>query len=83
MKLENLNLLAAKAYELGVYAMVKKRYSGRGMFGKETPAIVVERRATFLRLAILVGSEQENCADFIDDISAYSVDNMGRDFIFY
>jgi hypothetical protein len=90
MKIETLELLAEKADNIGVYALVRKQYSGRGMYGKTVPAIVVARRATFLRLALLVGDELKHADEtgdklinFLEDIAKYTVDNMGRDFIFY
>lgn len=86
MKLETAQLLSDKAQQIGVYAELRERYSGRGMSGRETAGVVVEDRDDIANLAIMVVADMEDGADkdnFIANIANRRWDNMGKGYICY
>ena len=71
------------AEEEGFEVDIRSDYSGRGMVGSQTYAIVIGSHAELLTAVAAVGvqlewgtSESEN---FIEDCKSFRFDNMGRD----
>lgn len=82
MKESTAKLLAETGLELGIEVNVR-RYSGRGMYGRETTAIVMEHKMGKLLAIVAVASQEFGEGDlfeaFVDDVQGLRFDDMGRD----
>jgi hypothetical protein len=60
-------------------------YSGRGMYGEETPAVVtycdIGEVISILMVASAEAAEEEK--DFIFSMPRFNIDNMGRGIVIY
>jgi hypothetical protein len=76
--------LATKLLEIAVQNQIEAElynggYSGRGMFGKTTIAIVVPSRDDLNNILLQLPNEPE----FLSELKALRTDNLGRDLIAY
>lgn len=84
MDLEAARALKKAADELEVELEIREGYSGRGMYGKETTAVVVGRvtdlisLATHAALSLEQGGHSFRADSLVGLLSELSVDNMGR-----
>lgn len=89
MKFEHAQGIVEYAHNLGVEAEVRKNYSGRGMYGRETAGVVIGNIGDFVQAVAGVSSEltsnhtEDEVDDFINDMGGLTTDNMGRDIIIY
>lgn len=78
------------ASEEGIEIETREKYSGRGMFGSSTGAIVISCKADLLRLAVLAGAaavrdEAEGLTEYevAEAFAALRSDSMGHDIVVY
>lgn len=90
MQQNTVELIASSAEALGVEIRVEDDYSGRGMYGKTTHAVVYSSLGDLLACcadaamtATAEGEHEEVVAAFIRDLKQIRTDNMGRDMIAY
>jgi hypothetical protein len=94
MKFKSMQAIAAGAKNLGFDEedfSTRDDYSGRGMYGKETCAVICTELGAFLSVvaaatAMLAeehGSSSGPVEEFIEDMRHVSVDSMGRDSLIY
>ncbi|MDF7826969.1 hypothetical protein P4B35_23295 [Pontiellaceae bacterium B12227] len=82
MKQELANLL--QSYDPTMTMEVRNDYSGRGMFGKETAAIVTDDSAAILQTVVSIAKEDpEALEEFQEDDFRFRQDSLGRDSIIY
>ncbi len=84
MYLDTANVLKEIIEDLGEECTVREDYSGRGMYGKETSAIVIDNQNLItMALARKIHSKEEIDSTFIDAMEelqhGFDVDNMGKD----
>ncbi len=92
MKLETATAIAAAADESGLDVQVREGYSGRGMGGKGTTALVYDSETDLRRsiavAAVRVSEDQgavdqtQTLDDFLEDLD-FERDQMGRGWIVY
>jgi hypothetical protein len=85
MTAATMNRLVAAADALDVDCRPYDDYSGRGMYGRTTCAVVVPSEAVFAALAAVAGRGLPDAefADFVADLRRLSSDSLGRDTIVY
>lgn len=92
MKLQTARLLREVSYEAGVELEIRGSYSGRGMYGKTTTAVVGANFRELIQLVALAGvrigesdgdnEELPTADEFVADCN-FSTDNMGHDIVVY
>ncbi len=75
------------AEEMGIEASLRETYSGRGMYGKSTVAVVIGGQSNLLQAVALAAVRlcqelDDNPDDFLEDL-AFRYDNMGHDIVVY
>jgi hypothetical protein len=85
MDIEFAKALAEAAETDGILMTVHAEYSGRGMYGQQTAAVVCDSWRDFAAAVALLVSAREGdltCFDgpnVVDQIKRFSSDSMGRD----
>jgi hypothetical protein len=85
MRQQTAEMLVSAGEDLGIECRVYEDYSGRGMYGKTTWAIVVPCQLSVVALAaravqVAMGAGDEGDVDsIIEDVDRLSSDGMGRD----
>lgn len=86
MTLDQAKELVEELLVYGCEARVMEDYSGRGMYGKSVPAIILESHSDILTLAYLAGAKSESGADnfemSIDELPTRT-DSMGLGVVVY
>jgi len=89
MTLKSANLLKQAADKVGLDLTIRDNYSGRGMYGRETTAVILD---SILLLTPIHGQAYIDLAkagdidgmeELLDDLTAIHYDNMGRDIVVY
>lgn len=93
MQLSTAEALVSAAEDLGVKGVwLRKEYSGRGMYGRHTVAVVVPRavvlaalgaRAVFRMTDPVHGVEPDATSRFVNELAKLNIDNMGHDWVVY
>lgn len=86
MQLDTAVLLSRAAEDVGVECEVREEYSGRGMFGRTTAALVVESPLVLVGLAALIAGERRYPADledFLTNLNNLTWDSMGLSYVVY
>lgn len=83
MKLELANLL--QSYDPNMSMEVRNDYSGRGMFGKETAAVITDESSAILQAVVCIAKEDpEALEEFEEDDFRFRTDSLGRDsYVYY
>ena len=87
MQLELAEILAEMINDFGDSAEVRKDYSGRGMYGKGTAAIITN--VNFGRILAMVIEAADMFVDaggdsIFENVDDFSIDNMGKsDYVIY
>jgi len=81
-------LLLEAGSAIGIDMEPRDDYSGRGMYGRTTSAIVVESLSDFLGAAVQAGvilgeTRDPYAAEFIGDVQRARTDSMGRRTVLY
>lgn len=81
MKTETAKLITDAAEVMGIEVEVRDDYSGRGMHGEATVALVFENQTDLLKVtayaAFEIGRDGEDADEFIGDLD-FRYDAMGR-----
>jgi hypothetical protein len=87
MKLQTAQQIASAGQASGYGVKLMKRYSGRGMYGKETSALVADDLAAILQaVAVAAYDLRRDVSDAFEDFVAdleVCVDAMGRRVVVY
>jgi hypothetical protein len=89
MTTETMNALLVAAEALGVKVEARQNYSGRGMFGATTCALVVPNRGILTAVAARAAAElayagrDDIVNDLIEDLTQLRWDSMGQDAVCY
>jgi hypothetical protein len=85
MKIETAKRLKRAGKKLGLKVEGRKTYSGRFMFGQNTPALVIEHLSDLLACAAMAGSRLRgaNLEDFAYELKDLRTDNMGKGYVVY
>lgn len=62
---------------------LRENYSGRGMYGNTTTAIVFDSHNEFLAACVEAALNSDDFDEFLDEISRFSYDSMGLSKIVY
>lgn len=94
MNLQHAALIAEAAEELGLQVSVRQSYSGRGMYGRTTAAVVgsipdilqaaVQAGVSLARDSYDGGEPKDTFAEeFVQAVGGLSFDSMGRETVAY
>ena len=87
MKEETAYAIQNAANEDGVELDLRDSYSGRGMYGKTTFAIVADSHGKLFGAIAYAASEMEpgsdEASDFCDDCRGFRIDSLGRGIVVY
>lgn len=86
MQLKTAERIVQAAKFNSIEARLHQDYSGRGMMGRTTHAVIVNNHTALIRAVawavVLVGSDQGETSDLVNDLN-FRFDNMGHDLIAY
>lgn len=80
MKAETADALREAADSMGLELQVRDDYSGRGMYGKTTHAVVADLNTLFQCIAYAASAviKEDDIDDFVHEIGRTHRDSMGR-----
>jgi len=85
MKAKTADALKEAADSMGIELQVRDDYSGRGMYGKTTHAVVGELNTIFQCIAFAASDivDEDNLDDFTWEMGKLRRDSMGFDIVIY
>ena len=78
-------LLVEAAKDNSLDLSLREQYSGCGMYGKDTAAIVGEYNDLAAAIALVAPNitEETDYEDFVESMSKLQIDSMGKRLVFY
>jgi len=88
MTKESMEALIDAGLDIGVAIKGREEYSGRGMNGKTTCAVVADRVVDIIAVAAQAGwawrdGREEDDREIVDDLSGLRLDSMGTGVVVY
>jgi hypothetical protein len=83
MQFSTMQQITSAAQALGLIASPYEGYSGRGMFGGQTCAVVAADIAAFVAAACEATRRSDDPDEIVEEMRALRTDSMGREVVLY